>query len=290
MPTVSVILPVYNGEEWIKDCISSITSQSVEDIEIIIVDDNSKDGSVDKIQDMNDSRIKLIRHDTNRGVPGARNTGIESARGDYICFIDQDDRWVEEKLEKQLQVFKDGDDRLGVVYGDVIIMDENTTLKQRLSTESVSESRLDRIKDIFLSNPPITITTMIKKKCFDLHGLLDDSLYGCDDYEFWLRIAGDFTFEYIPEPLAYKREHSKNTSGNINKMTEDRISIANEYINEYPQLRGVYKKRISDIYLIASYSHFIDRNMSESMKNIHRSIVADAYNVISSPARLIRMN
>jgi len=103
-PSVSVVMPVYNGEAFISESIRSVMQQSFQDWELIVVDDASADASVDFVQAIcaEDERIRLIQLQQNSGAAVARNTAIESARGRYIAFLDSDDLWLPHKLERQL--------------------------------------------------------------------------------------------------------------------------------------------------------------------------------------------
>lgn len=106
---VSIIMPCFNAASYIRESVESIRSQTFKEWELIIVDDCSKDSSIDIISSLvkEDERIKLICHKKNAGVSAARNTGIAEARGEYIAFLDSDDIWKPEKLEKQLAFMKE---------------------------------------------------------------------------------------------------------------------------------------------------------------------------------------
>lgn len=104
---VSIITPVYNGEKWISECIESVIAQTYKNWELIIVNDNSKDSTVEIVNRyVNDKRIKLLSNDINRGVDFSRNLALNSAKGDFIAFLDSDDLWYPEKLEKQISFMK----------------------------------------------------------------------------------------------------------------------------------------------------------------------------------------
>lgn len=115
-PIVSVVIPAYNREEAIIPAIRSVLAQGVEDLEVIVVDDCSTDGTVQAIESLADKRIRLIRHAQNKGEAGARNTGIHAARGTYIAYLDSDDQWLPGKLEAQLRVMRDAQAEVGGVY------------------------------------------------------------------------------------------------------------------------------------------------------------------------------
>lgn len=109
MKKVSVIIPMYNSAQNIGECIDSVINQTYKNIEIIVVDDKSIDNSVEIVESKKDARIKLIKQPTNLGVSKARNMGIKEASGEYICFLDADDFWTKDKIEKQISFIEKND-------------------------------------------------------------------------------------------------------------------------------------------------------------------------------------
>lgn len=123
MKKVSVIIPIYNSEKYLKECLDSVINQTYKNIEIICVNDVSTDKSVDIIKSYKDKRIKLVNLKYNSGVAIARNRGIEESTGDYICFIDSDDYWILDKLEKQVKFIEEND--YSFIYSDYAYLKEN---------------------------------------------------------------------------------------------------------------------------------------------------------------------
>ncbi len=114
---ISVIIPVYNGEKYVTAAVDSVLSQAPEGIEIIAVDDGSTDGTVERLSFLG-NRITVIRQE-NAGAGAARNRGVENASGDFLCFLDADDLWTEDKLLNQLAVFRENPD-VDMVFGHVL--------------------------------------------------------------------------------------------------------------------------------------------------------------------------
>jgi glycosyltransferase involved in cell wall biosynthesis len=108
-PLVSVVMPTFNRSRLLGRALRSVLGQSYGNLEIIVVDDASKDDTADVVKSIGDRRIKYIRHDSNRGGSAARNTGIRAATGEYIAFLDDDDQWEPEKTEEQLKVLERGE-------------------------------------------------------------------------------------------------------------------------------------------------------------------------------------
>ena len=122
MVLVSVIMSLYNHEQFVSEAIESVLNQNFKDFELIIIDDCSKDGSRDIIKKCKakDNRIKLILHKENKGIAKSTNDGLDIAKGKYIAFLDSDDVWKERKLEEQLKVLKKNENLIVWTEGEVI--------------------------------------------------------------------------------------------------------------------------------------------------------------------------
>ena len=145
-PKVSVVIGSYNCEKFIHETVQSVIDQTFRDWELIIVDDCSTDNTCQEISRIKDERIKLIRLDSNSGLPAApRNVGIKNAKGDYIAFLDHDDIWLPEKLERQVAFLEKNKDIIAVgknvLHAKVLVM--GITFK-----EDVSDLRNSRVADV----------------------------------------------------------------------------------------------------------------------------------------------
>ena len=148
-PVVSVIIPTYNRAHLIGRAIRSVLDQTYQDWELIVVDDASTDDIPGIVKGFTDGRVKYIRHDENKGAAAARNTGIQAARGAYIAFLDSDDEWLPEKLERQVQAFESSDAQVGVIYTGTIAVSQ--------SGEALSDYKAPRFRgyifrDLLISN------------------------------------------------------------------------------------------------------------------------------------------
>jgi len=197
---VSVIMPTFNREHLISRAVGSVLNQTFRDFELIIVDDGSRDNSGEVIREFNDSRINYIRHEKNRGVAAARNTGIKAARGEYVAFLDSDDEWRPQMLYRQIKAFGEASSDAGAVYTDMINIDNNKT--RSLYGRRAKEGNLH--KAILKGFPVYLQTIMVKKACLDQIGLFDEEFTIEEDYDFMIRLSGKFEFKYIREPLAVR--------------------------------------------------------------------------------------
>lgn len=232
-PVVSVIIPTYNRENLVKQAITSILRQTFEDFEIIVVDDASLDNTSEVVNSIGDQRIKYFRNQANSGECASRNLGIDMAQGEYIAFLDSDDKWLPEKLEKQLKVFEQCSDKVGVVYTWLRIVDESDRVKYRQP-----KSNGNIFEDLLFANiigSPSSV--MVKRKCLDREIRFDPNLPCCGDWDLWLQLARNHDFACIPEVLVEysnrndfdrgSRNHGKITNGYVYFIGKHHQNIQN---------------------------------------------------------------
>lgn len=210
-PLVSIIMPAYKAVSTISEAIESVLAQTYKNFELVIVDDCSPDRTVQIVQAyiLKDKRIKLIQKFTNEGVAEARNTGLDNAQGEFVAFLDSDDKWAEDKLEKQLAVLKERND-VDVVYGSYYRFNSNG-VKNVVKVSTL----LDKI-ELLKGNPIGNLTAIYN---FKKYPEIRQKKIGHEDYLFWLEIfnsSADVKGIGIQEPIAYYRvvENGKNLSGN----------------------------------------------------------------------------
>ncbi len=198
---VSVIIPVYNGENMVKEAVDSVLSQTFKDFEVIVVDDGSKDNTRKVLEPYMD-RIKYFYQD-NRGVAGARNRGIEESEGVYIAFLDQDDIWLPEKLELQAE-YLDRNADAGMVYCRYWREYQNSGRKKLRPKEKYLENGYIYCKVLFRYLIWIG-TVMVRRDCFEKLGFFDASLVPAEDKEMLLRAAKNYRIGFVEKPLAVHR-------------------------------------------------------------------------------------
>ena len=199
LPVVSVVVPTYNRAERLGETLRSVLNQTWQDFELIVVDD----GSTDDTRNVLDSfpRAQCILMSENHGVSRARNEGLARARGRYICFLDSDDLWDENKLQIQIQWMEDNTD-CQVCYTDEIWIRKGVRVNQMNKHRKYSG-------DIFSYCLPMCIVSpssaMLRAELFEEVGNFDESLPACEDYDLWLRIAEKYPFHFIEEFLIIKQ-------------------------------------------------------------------------------------
>ena len=207
--TVSIIVPVHNAGKFIRETINSVLSQTYQNYELILIDDNSTDGSTKIVKSIEDKRIKLIELKKNSGAAIARNTGIENAQGRYICFLDADDLWSKKKLEKQLAFMKEKDsafsftsyefaDETGKPNGKIVHVPATINYEQALK------------------NTTIWTSTVM----FDMNKLAKEQIYMPDvkrgqDTATWWKVLKVVDVAYgLDEVLSYYRRSANTLSSN----------------------------------------------------------------------------
>ena len=211
---VTVLMPVYNGAEFINESIESVLNQTLKNFEFLIIDDGSIDNSADIIRTYQDPRIHFILNETNIGLVNTLNKGIELARGNFIARMDQDDICHPERLEKQFDFVKMNPEIILVGSGCIEI-DENgnkITTHQYPSNHNKLLNNLLKLKAFF----PHSSAFFNKIKVRKLGGY-NINLNGAEDYDLWLRITNMGVIGCVTEPLIKLRKHS--TSMTAKNMT-----------------------------------------------------------------------
>lgn len=229
MPRVSVVIPVYGVEQFVESAVQSVLDQSFEDFEVIIVNDRSPDRSLEICESFDDPRIKIVTHLENRGLAGARNTGIRHATGDYIGLLDSDDLWETDKLQAHVKHL-DENPQVGVSFSRSAFIDEQGT---HLNTYQMPKLTDITVPHLMCRNPVGNGSApVIRREVFaeiatmeNIHGTeeahyFDDSFRQSEDIECWIRIAAttDWQFEGLSEPLTLYRINSASLSANIPKQ------------------------------------------------------------------------
>ena len=195
---VSVIIPTYNRKHTLGRAIESIISQTIKPLEIIIVDDGSNDGTREWIK-QEYPFIKYLNQN-NSGVSASRNRGIFSANGNWIAFLDSDDEWTPEKLERQLSILS-SDKEAVFCHTNEIWIRNGTRVNQMRKHEKYGGYIFEKCLDMCRISPSSSI---IKKEVFDHIGYFDESLIVCEDYDLWLRIAAHYKILFLDQPLIKK--------------------------------------------------------------------------------------
>jgi len=195
----SVIIPTFNRESFLQPAIDSVLEQSYKNFELIIVDDGSTDSTKNLVNSYSDSRITYL-YQENKGVSASRNLALSKSKGNFIAFLDSDDRWLKEKLEKTLEYIKKYPG-IDIFHTEEIWYKNGKILRQKKKHKKPTGF-------VYKCSLPLCCigmsTAVIKKTIFDEIGFFDETFEGCEDYDFWLRTTYIHEIKLIPEALTLK--------------------------------------------------------------------------------------
>lgn len=226
-PSVSIIIPCYNHAHFLANAVQSVMAQTYANWEIIIVDDGSSDNTAEAAAAFNDPRIHYT-YQENKGLSGARNTGIRAAQGEYLAFLDADDEWCPDFLERCLTMLEAiNDARIVGVYTSHVHIDETgQVLPQRGSSVIAPEDLPDRlIAGNFFPVHAVIISAAVVREV----GLFDEELRATEDKDLWFRITRHYTLQGIPEPLARYRVYPGSMSTNAADMHANRMTVLQKH-------------------------------------------------------------
>jgi glycosyltransferase involved in cell wall biosynthesis len=200
-PKVSVIIPTHNYAHFLPDALESAVEQTYRDLEILVIDDASRDNTAEVVEPfLRDARV-LYRRIEHSGLSGARNAGIRLSTGSLIALLDADDIWQPDKLERQVALF-DGRPQVGVVYSRRELMDPE---RQPLAYLQPPLFRGRILEPMFLNNFVCASSAVIRRSVIDAVGFFDVTLKMAEDYDMWLRVASRYEFDYVDQPLVRYR-------------------------------------------------------------------------------------
>jgi glycosyltransferase involved in cell wall biosynthesis len=244
IPTVSVIIPSYNHEKFVKECIESVLAQTFQDFEIIITDDGSTDRTVKIIKSFRDPRIKLFVHTENRGACIAANNCINHSTGKYIAMLSSDDAWYPEKLEKQV-AFLDNHPEIGAVFTNAMIVGEEGEPFEDKSNyyynvfDQPNRGRHEWLNYFFYHGNVLCHTSiLIRKICYEKCGLYRHGLIQIPDFDMWVRLCLKYEIHVMPEKLVRFRilENMENVSSS---RKDNNIRIQFEFIQVLDHYRYI---------------------------------------------------
>ncbi len=220
-PRVSVVIPTYDRSEYLPEAVESVVEQTYDGIELFIVDDGSPEPVSEALPDCGLDRldsVTFIRHNENRGANVARNTGIRAATGEYVAFLDDDDRWHESKISRQVETFESSAPEVGVVYtGKRTDSPGGTMVTEPTAEGDVVEALLRG------TNFGQFSSVMVAADAIDAAGLPDERFPAWQDREWFFRLAKHCQFKPVQETLTFRRG---GVPGNITSNFEAKRDVA----------------------------------------------------------------
>ena len=277
MPKVSVIIPTHNRSEMLKKAIDSVLSQTFKDFEINIVDDNSHDNTELTVSKYKDNRINYVFNKGKNGPSVSRNKGIAMASSEYVAFLDDDDEWLPEKLEKQIAI-------LDSCTKDVCGIYSNRLMINKLNGETYSENpgvgklRGNLLYQLMIKNPIHTSTLVVRRECFEKIGYFDETMQYMEDRDLFIRLSMNWDIEYLDEPLTKAYYHGgEHLSRNLEGQTQGREIILDRYQKYFRKNKKIWSKLF--ICLGAQYCQLGD--MKKGRSNLLKGIVIYPYHLVA---------
>lgn len=293
-PLVSVVIPMFNVEKYIEQAVQSVLKQTFKNFEIVCVDDGCTDNTISILERLSDPRIRLIRQ-KNRGLSGARNTGIFAANGIYIALLDADDYWAPDKLSLHVKHLNSRPN-VDISYSPSLFVDDEGNdmgLGQFPKLTDIT------FRDVLCRNPigngsaPVIRKTALLSHTFETDDtdhmqIFNESLRQSEDIELWVRMAKSRVnnFEGIPKPLTYYRVNAGGLSANLNNqyrswfkaisnimqkgdsMTKAHFSLAKAYQQRYLARRAIQSG-----------------NAMSALRLVHMALFTNPKILIEEPAR-----
>ncbi len=238
MPKISVLMPAYNAEKYIKEAIDSILAQTFSDFELIIIDDGSTDRTAEIVNDYSDSRIRFCPNEKNMGVAATLNRGLGLASGEYIARMDADDISKAERFSKQVG-YLDAHADIAVCGTSIELFCDGTVIGTRFPSTEPEKLKEDLFFSCGIAHPSV----MMRKAAILELGGYDPAFNGMEDYELWCRVAEKNKIAVLPEILFRYRIHRGQVTQNPSPKYKE-------------QMRELKKRQAEQLGIVATPEEF----------------------------------
>lgn len=279
-PFFSVVMPTYNQADFLKKSIPSVLSQTWESLELIIVNNFSDDDTVEVVSTFKDTRVSLINFRNNGVIGASRNVGIKGAIGKYIAFLDSDDSWHPEKLERVHSVLMENPETDLICHNENLIMEDKVAtkvLEYGPNGNSLFEHLLWQGSCLSTS-----ATTVRKDKLLEVNMFSEKpDIVAAEDYDLWLKLSKVCRYRFIPDVLGNFVVHKNSTSSNIERHTMSILRVVESHIpNDIrnTEINRLLKKRKGRIFYGAGRRVQQRRLFSKSLEWYMKSIMQDPTN------------
>ncbi len=271
--SVSVVIPTYNQEKFLAEAIASVRAQAWPDLEVIVVDDGSTDGTADLLLRLEaEGGLRWFRQE-NAGAAAARNRGIREARKEWVAFLDADDFWLPGKLAAQFEALRQSP-AAGLCYTDVLIRFEDGEERELACRPSARPLLWELLTSNFFATP----TALVRRDCFGRVGLFDAELRTGEDWDMWLRLAAHFDSIRVARPLALVRvaphllKHSVPTLERCTLRVVDRLFACPHVRRRWPEVAAKRRMVYAWHYSVLAKSYLRQRSWGDFCRLAVRSV------------------
>lgn len=241
-PLVSVIIPVYNRERWIRESVSSAQNQTFDNIEIIVMDDGSTDRTAETVKELAGKDTRIHYHfQSNLGPASARNAAIQASRGDCIAVLDSDDLWQPEKLAAQMETVSSHPE-VDFIYCAGTVIDEDANVNHK-KTQELRPVKLYTAESILFEQVRIfTSGVLFRRRCLEKSGMFDESMKFFEDVDLWFRILLFHQGCFIDRDLIQKRDHPESYASTSSRHPE--VDLYQSVLNFLAKACDLFEKHV----------------------------------------------
>jgi glycosyltransferase involved in cell wall biosynthesis len=261
-PFFSIILPTFNRADFLHESVQSVCNQSFQNFEFIIVDDGSVDTTPKVVEEFNDVRIRYL-YQTNKGVSSARNLGIHESEGHYICFIDDDDLYLDNHLSCLHSYIVKHQYPVKLISTNLFFSKNGELYKKKFEPYGKTDS---------FSILPYPSTVCVHSNIFESH-FFDPDLTIREDHELFDRIRDDFGIKSLDEPTVIIQKHDENISGNTFKVRKGREKTTYHYIKDRKRIGFYELEQLHSSYLYLLIHYVRRREFTNSMQYLAKWIL-----------------
>lgn len=290
MPLVSVIMNCRNSSRYLSQALDSIYRQTFKDYEIIFWDNQSSDGSGEIALSYGEP-LCYFRGDTYLPLGAARNAAIEKARGKYLAFLDCDDIWLPEKLEKQVRLLE-SNEGLGLVYSDCHLIDSNGNYRKNTYFSSHKPFRGHVFNELLFDDFIPLLSAIIRKEMLNKVGVFNPRYEIAEEYDLWLRIAQYYHIDFVEQPLAEYRIHGESvSSAKQAEMIDEVFQILEYWSGDRAAVAGRLRRKLEQRKAVLHTSlmiyYFRHRENGKGIREIASLLGSFPYSLIAVPKVLV---
>lgn len=240
-PLVTIVIPVYNHEDYVLETLDSVFSQTFKDFEVVVVNDGSPDRTKELLRPLvKAGRIRYIEQ-SNSGAAAARNRGIAEARGEFVAMLDDDDVWPFDRLNWQVEALQQHSDVV-VVYGQAEFVLDGKSCGIHPAGPAPSGDVFDAfLREGWIQSPG---QALIRRAALEMVGGLDADIWGTDDWDLWLRLSHQGKFQYDPRVSLRHRLHEKKASRDFLRMYHNGLRVVYKHLGRKPKPKD-YERWVS---------------------------------------------
>jgi len=280
-PFISVVVGTHNHARFLPECLSSVKDQTYDNYELIVVDNGSTDDTKEVVKKLAWDKLRYHYQNDTGSVAGSRNTGIRLAKGEYVAFLDSDDFWYRQKLEKTVEILKND--------LEIDILSHHMWLKgKKRILLKVGPLKKDMFKSLLILNRLLGSATVVKKDVLTKISGFDEKkdFVHVEDYETWLRIArAGGKFAFINEALGEYRVHESNLSHDFRRALLNEVKVIDKHFNNFRSKIPFYKLYLksiplSRVFLTMGVKYFFEKQYVKGFLNVIKSFFINPVSVL----------